>query len=138
MNLPAAVVAAMALCNQHVVASKGAPEQYGFISASSYNGFGTTCTNSIVAYNCTEETAAQKKAREDAAMQGMFDDSYAWEPAYQAKCKTIADYLTRFQAYLDKRQSDKDAIVAAKAKAAEQPTLDHGIAALSEIKDMKQ
>lgn len=105
MNLPTAVLAAMALCNQHVVA-----------------------------------TRSDRLALEIAATTtlGIFTDAYAWEAPYQAKCKEIQNYVVEFQAWLDKKASDADQAEQKAAKAAEQPALDKGIAALGGIKHMNQ
>ncbi len=137
MNLPAAVIAAMALCNQHVVASKTA----NGIGLSGYSGVSTTFIACGVGWNCTteqKETDAQRKEREDSRTASNFSEAYAWEPPYQTKCKKIQDYVSDFKASLDKKAADKKAAEDAAAKAAEQPTLDEGIAALPAIKSMQK
>lgn len=108
MNLPTAVLAAMALCNQHVVATR------------------SDRLVLVIAATTTLDTL------------DTFTDAYAWEAPYQAKCKEIQNYVVEFQAWLDKKASDADQAEQKAAKAAEQPALDKGIAALGGIKHMNQ
>jgi hypothetical protein len=132
MNLPAAVIAAMALCNQHIVATQG----HG---GSLYIGTGYTVITTCSGLSpCVETgTDAQRKARKDAEIASTFSTAYAWEPSYEEKCKTIQDYVTKFQASLDKKAEDKKAAENTAAEAAKQPTLDKGIAALPAIKSLQ-
>ena len=143
MNLPAAVIAAMALCNQHIIALRAT--SLGFTTASSSTRFSPTlCYDSYVAVNgivpgsCPKETEQQKKEREDTATAYRFNEAYAWEAPYQDKCKTIQDYVAKVQASIDKKVGDKKAAEDASAKAAEQPTLDKGIAALPAIEHLQR
>jgi hypothetical protein len=133
MNLPAAVITAMALCNQHSIANRGS----GILWANGTATF-STCSSYSGPLGCEKETDAQRKEREDAATAYRFSDIYAWESSYQDKCKTIQDYVAKFQASLDKKAADKKAAEDVTAKAAEQPTLDKGIAALPAIKSLQQ
>jgi hypothetical protein len=135
MNIPAAVLAAMALCNQHVVSVYTGAGIASYLNGSLMSG---NCVfigaNGGVSCGSTIETDAQKKEQDDAITKATFSNAYAWEDPYQQKCKTISDYVSTLQRGLDKVAADKQAAADARAKAAEQPTLDRGITALRSIK----
>lgn len=125
MNIPAAVIAAMALCNQHAVAN---------IHGESFGYGGSLQFDCRVVGGClTPSKADQQKAADDDTS-SRFRYGYAWEPEFQAKCAKIHDYIT----HLDDEATRKDVVAATAKRAAEkaaiQPTLDKGVAALSGIR----
>lgn len=131
MNLPEAVLAAMALCNHHIEATRGAGN---YMLWSSGSGSFTTIGNTI--YSSSDEKANKLAADENTKI--YFNMAYAWEPPYQNKCKFIQEYVSRVRDLEDKQAAAAADAKQRAAKAAEQPTLDNGIMALRDIKPTKQ
>lgn len=114
MNLPLAVIAAMALCNDHTVATRT-------LNSISRDGIDSSWKQ------MSWDAPGAFKIPEDESTFYIFEIGYSWEPGFQEKCWKIHDYINKLELdYLGAR--------AKAAKATEQPTLDKGIAALAEIK----